>query len=57
MEGKIRLAPLTDGEVDKSKWLLSTTAMVAGITKLISSNPQRDRDELTRKRRFYEETC
>ena len=55
LEGKIRLAPLTDGEVDKSKWLLSTTAMVAGITKLISSNPQRDRDELTRKRRFYED--
>lgn len=54
LEGKIRLAPLTDGETDKSKWLLSTAAMVEGITKLISSNPQRDRDELTRKRKFYE---
>lgn len=54
LEGKIRLAPLTDGETDKSKWLLSTAAMVDGITKLISSNPQRDRDELTRKRKFYE---
>lgn len=54
-EGKIRLAPLTDSEADKSKWILSTSAMVAGITKLISSNPQRDRDELTRKRKFYED--
>lgn len=55
LEGKIRLAPLTDVETDKSKWLLSTAAMVAGITKLISSNPQRDRDELTRKRKFFED--
>lgn len=50
MEGKIRLAPLCDVDIDKSKWLLSTAAMVEGITKLISSNPQRDRDELVRKR-------
>ena len=25
LEGKIRLAPLTDGETDKSKWLLSNS--------------------------------
>lgn len=50
LEGKIRLAPLCDVDIDKSKWLLSTAAMVEGITKLISSNPQRDRDELVRKR-------
>lgn len=55
LEGKIRLAPLSDAGTDKSKWLLSTAAMVEGITKLISSNPQRDRDELTRKRKFYED--
>lgn len=54
LAGKIRLAPLSDADIDKSKWLLSTAAMVEGITKLISSNPQRDRDELTRKRKFYE---
>ncbi len=55
LEGKIRLAPLCDVDTDKSKWLLSTAAMVEGITKLISSNPQRDRDELVRKRNFYED--
>lgn len=50
LEGKVRLAPLCDVDIDKSKWLLSTAAMVEGITKLISSNPQRDRDELVRRR-------
>lgn len=56
LEGKIRLAPLCDADTDKSKWLLSTAAMVEGITKLISSNPQRDRDELVRKRKnFFED--
>lgn len=43
-------------DTDKSKWLLSTAAVVEGITKLISSNPQRDRDELVRKRKnFFED--
>lgn len=56
LEGKIRLAPLCGVDTDKSKWLLSTAAMVEGITKLISSNPQRDRDELVRKRKnFFED--
>lgn len=55
LEGKIRLAPLCDSNVDKSKWLLSTAAMVEGITKLISSNPQRDRDELVKKRSIFQD--
>jgi DNA phosphorothioation-associated DGQHR protein 1 len=46
---RIKLAPLysdIEDVVDKTKWLLSTAAMVEGITSLISSNPQRDRDIL-----------
>lgn len=50
---KVRLAPLCDAGADKSSWLLSTAAMVDGITRLISSNPQRDRDDLVRKRSFW----
>lgn len=50
---KIKLAPLysdIENEIDKSKWLLSTAAMVEGILSLISSNPQRDRDFLAMKK-------
>lgn len=50
---RIKLAPLysqIDGSIDKTKWLLSTAAMVDGILKLISSNPQRDRDTLVEKK-------
>lgn len=50
---RIKLAPLyseIEDKVDKSKWLLSTAAMVDGILKLISSNPQLDRDMLAIKK-------
>ena len=50
---RIKLAPLfseIEDVVDKSKWLLSTAAMVEGILSLISSNPQRDRDMLVMKK-------
>jgi len=46
---RIKLAPLyteIKDKVDKTKWLLSTAAMVDGILSLISSKPQRDRDML-----------
>ena len=46
---RIKLAPLyteIEDKVDRTKWLLSTAAMVDGILSLISSNPQRDRDML-----------
>jgi DNA phosphorothioation-associated DGQHR protein 1 len=51
---RIKLAPLysqIEEKVDKEKWLLSTAAMVDGILKLISSNPQYDRDMLVMKRK------
>ena len=51
---RIKLAPLyseIEEKVDKEKWLLSTAAMVDGILKLISSNPQFDRDILMMRRR------
>lgn len=50
---RIKLAPLyseIEDRIDKSKWLLSTAAMVDGILKLISSNPQLDRDMLAMKK-------
>lgn len=50
---RIKLAPLysqLEDVVDKSKWMLSTAAMVDGILKLISSNPQKDRDFLAMKK-------
>lgn len=50
---RIKLAPLyseIEDKVDKSKWLLSTAAMVDGILSLISTNPQRDRDMLAMKK-------
>lgn len=50
---RIKLAPLyseIEDKIDKSKWLLSTAAMVDGILKLISSNPQLDRDMLAMKK-------
>lgn len=53
---KIKLAPLYNeisDRVDKSQWLLSTAAMVEGITSLISTNPQKDRDFLTMKKSFW----
>lgn len=46
---RIKLAPLyteIEDKVDRTKWMLSTAAMVDGILSLISSNPQRDRDML-----------
>ena len=53
---KIKLAPLyteIKDVVDKSKWLISTAAMADGILKLISSNPQRDRDILAMKKEEF----
>lgn len=53
---RIKLAPLysqLEDIVDKSKWMLSTAAMVDGILKLISSNPQRDRDFLVMKKEEF----
>lgn len=46
---RIKLAPLytqIDEKIDKTKWMLSTAAMVEGILSLISSKPQLDRDLL-----------
>lgn len=56
---KIKLAPLfsdIETSVDKSKWLLSTAAMVEGIMQLISSNPQMDRDYLAMKHSLWPKT-
>ena len=56
---KIKLAPLysnIEKSVDKSKWLLSTAAMVDGIMLLISSNPQMDRDFLAMKHSIWSRT-
>lgn len=53
---KIKLAPLypnIEQSVDKSKWLLSTAAMVEGVMLLISSNPQMDRDFLAMKHSIW----
>ena len=54
---RIKLAPLftgIEGIVDRSKWILSTAAMVEGILGLISTNPQLDRDTLAfRKDSFW----
>lgn len=53
---RIKLAPLysqLEDVVDKSKWMLSTAAMVDGILKLISSNPQKDRDFLAIKKEEF----
>lgn len=53
---RIKLAPLysqLEDVVDKSKWMLSTAAMVDGIVGLISSNPQRDRDILAMKKEEF----
>ena len=50
---RIKLAPLyteIKDVVDESKWLISTAAMAEGIMRLISSNPQRDRDILAMKK-------
>lgn len=56
---KIKLAPLysnIEQSVDKSKWLLSTAAMVEGVMLLISSNPQMDRDFLAMKHSIWSKT-
>lgn len=56
---KIKLAPLfssIENTIDKTKWLLSTAAMVEGIMCLISSNPQKDRDFLAMKRSLWSNT-
>lgn len=56
---KIKLAPLfssIETSIDKTKWLLSTAAMVEGIMSLISSNPQKDRDLLAMKRSLWSRT-
>lgn len=56
---KIKLAPLfssIETTIDKTKWLLSTAAMVEGIMHLISSNPQKDRDFLAMKRSLWSNT-
>lgn len=53
---RIKLAPLyseLDDVVDKTKWMLSTAAMVEGILKLVSSNPQKDRDFLAMKKEEF----
>jgi len=53
---RIKLAPLyteIKDVVDESKWLISTAAMADGILKLISSNPQRDRDILVIKKEGF----
>lgn len=53
---RIKLAPLyteIKDDVDESKWLLSTAAMSDGILRLISSNPQRDRDILAIKKEGF----
>lgn len=53
---RIKLAPLysqLEDVVDKSKWMLSTAAVVDGILKLISSNPQKDRDFLAMKKEEF----
>lgn len=56
---KIKLVPLfseIEASVDKTKWLLSTAAMVEGIMLLISSNPQMDRDYLAMKHSIWSKT-
>lgn len=56
---RIKLAPLFTNiqySIDRSKWLLSTAAMVEGIMLLISSNPQMDRDFLAMKHSFLPKT-
>lgn len=53
---RIKLAPLyseINDVVDASKWLISTAAMADGILRLISSNPQRDRDVLAIKKEVF----
>ena len=53
---KIKLAPLyseLNDVVDETKWMLSTAAMVDGILKLVSSNPQKDRDFLAMKKEEF----
>ncbi|MFH6936066.1 DGQHR domain-containing protein [Flavobacterium sp. FlaQc-30] len=53
----IKLAPIYDNEdfikLNKSNWLISTSAMIEGILSLISSNYKRDRIEMMNKKIFY----
>lgn len=56
---KIKLAPLfssIETTIDKTKWLLSTAAMVEGIMRLISSNPHKDRDFLAMRHSLWSST-
>lgn len=47
---RIKLASLTENlNIDKTNFLLSTAAMAEGILSLISSNPQNDRESLSKK--------
>lgn len=47
MKNHVRLGSLLEENIaDKQTWKVSTSSLVEGITKLYSSNPQRDRDEL-----------
>ncbi|MCW4470217.1 DGQHR domain-containing protein [Flavobacterium sp. MFBS3-15] len=53
----IKLAPIYDNddfiELNKSNWLISTSAMIEGILSLITTNYKRDRIEMMNKKIFY----
>lgn len=53
----IKLAPIYDNEdfiqLNKSNWLISTSAMIEGILSLFTSNYKRDRIEMMNKKIFY----
>ncbi|WP_294248548.1 DGQHR domain-containing protein [uncultured Chryseobacterium sp.] len=53
----IKLAPIYDNEdfvqINKSNWLISTSAMIEGILSLFTSNYKRDRIEMMNKKIFY----
>lgn len=53
----IKLAPIYNNEdfieLNKSNWLISTSAMIEGILSLITSNYKRDRIEMMNKKIFY----
>jgi DNA phosphorothioation-associated DGQHR protein 1 len=53
----IKLAPIYNNEdfiqLNKSNWLISTSAMIEGILSLFTSNYKRDRIEMMNKKIFY----
>ncbi|MGJ1198216.1 DGQHR domain-containing protein [Sphingobacterium spiritivorum] len=53
----IKLAPIYDNDdfiqLNKSNWLISTSAMIEGILSLFTSNYKRDRIEMMNKKIFY----